>query len=405
MMTTHRLYYEDAYTHQFAANVVEQVTHEGGNVVVLDNSYFYPTSGGQPFDTGTLNGVAVINVTVRDEDGAILHWLDGEVAPGKVTAVIHWPRRFDHMQQHTGQHILSQAFIQTANAHTVSFHLGDDTVTIDLDIDQLTAAQVNVAEDLANQIIWENRPIRIRFVSLAEAQQLNLRKIPPTNGEKLRLVDIEQFDLTACGGTHVAQTGAVGLIKVVKQERIRGMVRIVFCCGQRALGDYRLKNDVVNEAAAHLTTGYTELLPAIMRLQEELKQTSRTLKKQEAALLLAEAQQLWAGAERMGETAVITQTYTDRDAQHLRGLNSHLMEHGNVVALLGLAGEKSYLLFSRSADAPGEMNRLLQAALQQLGGRGGGTAVTAQGGGPTAATTQVEQAIAHARQMLQTQLA
>lgn len=395
MMSQH-LYYEDAYTQQFAANVVAQVADQGRRAVILDRTYFYPTSGGQPFDTGTLNGTAVVDVSLRDEDGAALHWVADEVALGGVTAVIHWPRRFDHMQQHTGQHILSQAFIQTAAAPTVSFHLGDDSVTIDLDIATLTEAQVTAAEALANQIVWENRPLRIRFVTLAEAQQLNLRKIPAAQNGTLRLVEIDRFDLTACGGTHVAQTGAVGLIKVIRQERMRGLTRIVFCCGGRALADYRLKNEIANGLTAQLTTGYTDLLPAVARLQEELRQAGRLIKKQETMLLTAVAQQLLAGAEQAGETAVITQVFSDQDPAYLRGLSSMLTAQPGVVVLFGLAGDKSYLLFSRAADAPGEMNRLLAAALAMLGGRGGGTAVVAQGGGAAATAVQVTQAIAHA---------
>lgn len=399
-MKPQRLYYEDAYTHQFSAYATEQVHDNKKTAVVLDQTYFYPTSGGQPFDKGTLNDIPVADVSLRETDGAVLHWVAGNVALGKVTAVIHWPRRFDHMQQHTGQHILSQAFIQIANTPTVSFHLGDDTVTIDLETDNLTASQIDAAEDLANQIIWENRPIHIRFVSLAEAQGMNLRKIPPTQTEQLRLIEIEQFDITACGGTHVAHTGEVGMIKIIKQERMRGQVRIVFCCGQRALADYRLKNGVVTDLTTHLTTGLTDLPATVTKLQEDLKQVSRTLKKQEATLLAAVATQLLASAEQIGTMTLIVHVFNEENPGYLRGLSAHLTQQPGVVALLGLAGAKSHLLFSRAQDAPGEMNQLLQTALQALGGRGGGTAVTAQGGGAAADDVQVTQAVEQAAQRL-----
>ncbi len=395
-----RLYYWDAYQTQFEGKIIELVEDGNGrSALILDQTYFYPTSGGQPHDTGFLAETAVSEVTVREDDEAVLHWLDGD---GKasweigtiVTGHIDWPRRFDHMQQHTGQHILSQALIRVADAQTVSFHLSAESVTIDLDTKQLTPTQLTAAEDLANQIIWENRPIHAREVTLDEAQRLNLRKIPPTPQNKLRLIDIQDFDLTACGGTHVSRTGAVGLIKIVKLERIRGQVRVVFCCGGRAIADYGQKNDILQDIAAYLTTSYTEFPQAIQSLQEALKQANRAYKQQTEALLTLEADQLRAQGRQHGPYTLITQVFTEKDAGQLRILANHLTQHAGVVALLGLAGDKSFLLFSRHADAPGNMNGLLQEALQQLGGRGGGTAVTAQGGGPAATLSQVQTILA-----------
>src|SRR5690606_29579462 len=197
-----RLYYQDAYQTRFRARIVERVEEDGLIAVVLDSTCFYPTSGGQPADRGTLNGRPVADVFVR-EDGAVVHLVEGELWSDEVTGEIDWQRRFDHMQQHTGQHILSQAFIRVAGAGTVSFHLGDSSATIDLDNDRLQAQQVEAAELLANRIVWENRPVRVRLVSLAEAEQLDLRKLPDVQGDVVRLIDIDQFDLNACGGTHV----------------------------------------------------------------------------------------------------------------------------------------------------------------------------------------------------------
>ncbi|MCA9973892.1 MAG: alanyl-tRNA editing protein [Anaerolineales bacterium] len=394
----HKRYYHDAYTTHFTATAVSTLSTAGRHGLILDETYFYPTSGGQPHDTGRLNGIPVVDVTLREDDDAIVHWLAAPLPPGPVTAEIDWPRRFDHMQQHTGQHILSQAFIRVADAPTLSFHLGDDSVTVDLDTAVLAPDQLTAAEALANQIIWENRPVQMRIVSRAEAQQLPLRKIPPTRDDSLRLIDIDGFDLTACGGTHVARTGAVGLLKLLKLERIRGSVRVVFACGRRALQDYAQKHAVLADLSAQLTTGIAEFPQTVQRLQDDLKAAQRTEKQLQTALLAHEAAQLSREAPRHGDVTLVTAVFdadTDgRDAAQLRQLASQLTQQPRTVALLGLAGAKSFLLFSRGADAPGDMNRLLQPALQQLGGRGGGTAVTAQGGGPAATTAQVHATLA-----------
>ncbi|MCI0396910.1 MAG: alanyl-tRNA editing protein, partial [Chloroflexi bacterium] len=286
---TERLYYNDAYTTRFQAHVVERLTHQGRPAVVLDQTYFYPTSGGQPFDQGHLGGTPVIDVFVRDSDQAVIHVLGGEVWVDEIAAEVAWARRFDHMQQHTGQHILSQAFIQAAGAETVSFHLGDESCTVDLHVNQLAAAQIEQAELLANQIIWENRPVRATMVSQEQAARLPLRKVPPLEGDKLRVVEIKNFDLTACGGTHVSHTGEIGMIKIVKLERRGAELRVEFKCGQRALHDYRLKNSIINRLAAELTTGYLELEPTVTRMRDELKELRRVLKQQQTQLLSLEA--------------------------------------------------------------------------------------------------------------------
>ncbi len=394
-----RRYYWDAYQTQFTAQVVERVQANGRSALILDQTYFYPTSGGQPHDTGTLanaastQATAVIDVTVREDDGAILHWLASPISPEirHVNGRIDWPRRFDHMQQHSGQHILSQALLRTANAATISFHLSADSVTIDLDLPQLSPQQLIAAETLANEIVWENRPITARQVTLAEAARLNLRKIPEAApGDALRLVEIAGFDLTACGGTHVAHTGAVGLIKIVKLERMRGQARVVFCCGSRALADYRQKQETLQEMGALLTTHFAEFPNGVRGLQAELQAANRLVKQQMEQLLALEAEQLWAQGEVYGRYTLVTHTFTGKEAAQLRQLANHLTRHSGAIALLALAGEKPFLLFSRAADAPGQMNELLQMALAQIGGKGGGTAVTAQGGGAPADLAQLQ---------------
>jgi alanyl-tRNA synthetase len=399
-----RLYYRDAYQTKFEAKVAERFEHDGRFALTLDQTYFYPTAGGQPHDTGQINNVPVTDVTVRKADGAIIHWLVDEVTADEITGKINWPRRFDHMQQHTGQHILTQAFLQTAEAKTVSFHLSEASVTIDLHTAEITPAQIEEAEELANQIVWQNRTVAVHTVTSEQAKNLDVRKIPTYRTGQLRLIrliDIEKFDLTACGGTHVARTGGVGLIKIVKLERRGEGLRVEFACGNRALHDYRLKNSIANHLTAVLTTGYAELLPSVNRLQDDLKQAQRLIKKQQSELMQYEAAQLLQSGKQRGPVTVITHVFNDRDANALRSLGNHLAKHDDVIALLGLAGDKSQLIFCRSANAPGQMNQLLKPALQMLGTTaGGGNESFAQGGGPAANEDQVLQALGRAERLL-----
>lgn len=397
-----RLYYTDSYTTKFQARVVERIRLEQGLALVLDRTYFYPTSGGQQADRGWIQGEPVTDVQIREADGAVLHFVayKNEIWTDTVEAQVDWERRFDFMQTHTGQHILSQAFIQAAQAQTVSVHMGDENCTIDLHTAELTPMQVEQAEWLANQIVWENRTVKPYFVTAEQAEKLNLRKLPPVKG-KIRLIDIDKFDLTACGGTHVAHTGEVGLIKVVKLERYKEGLRLEFRCGRRALLDYRLKNSIVNRLASTLTTGYGGIEPAISKLQNEVKQNQRLLKKQQEELLAFEAVRLLQTASKKGPIYLISKTFEDWDAGQVRILAKQLTQEPGVVALLGIVGEKSQLLFARSENAPGNMNELLKMVLPILGAAaGGGNATFAQGGGPAANVERVNQALSRAEKFI-----
>lgn len=391
-MTTERLYYTDAYTTTFQAAVIERVHHKNGLAIVLDRTCFYPESGGQPADKGWLNNTAVSHVAIRPTDGAILHWVADDIWSEKVTGKINWPRRFDHMQQHTGQHILSQAFIQTARAETVGFHLTETTLTIDLHTNNLTAAQIQDAEALANEIIWQNRPIHIRFATLEQAQKLPLRKIPPVESGKLRLIEVEDFDLTACGGTHVQNSGSVGQIKITKIERRGEQLRVSFVCGKRALLDYRYKNSIINQLTTHLTTGANGILPAVTKLQDELKNANRTLRQQQEVVLQIEAQSLLETCVKKGKVNLVTHVFTDKNAQEVRQIGQYLAKQPKTIALLALAGPKTTFFFTKSEDAPGQMDVLLKTAVQMLeGGGGGGNEFQAQGGGPAVPPNRLQQ--------------
>ncbi len=338
----------------------------------------------------------MIDVIERESDSAVLHVLAEPLTSDRVVGTIEHARRFDLMQQHTGQHILSEAFIQTANAMTVSFHLNPDpddgALTIDLNTAKLSAAQIDQAEDKANQIVWENRPVTARFVTHEELAALPLRK-PPKVETSIRVVEIQGFDWSACGGTHVARTGEVGLIKIVKVERRGSESRIEFRCGGRALSDYRRKHAVVSKAAGDLTIGFWELDQAIGRLQADAKALRKQLSDAELKLQQYEAQDLIAAARVHGDYRLIAQTWQNRDAAYLKRMAQLLTAQPKTIAILGATGVSLALVFARSKDLPIDLAAPLKATAAQLGAKGGGSPDFAQAGGPVVSEEQLKAAI------------
>ena len=397
---TVRNYYTDAYTMQFPATVLTNIDLDGRPAVALAQSYFYPTSGGQRHDLGRIGERQVVDVLVQEADNAVLHVLDRPLAAGDYSAEIDWTRRFDHMQQHSGQHILSQAFIQVANAPTVGFHMGDNACTIDLDIKQLSADLLSAAESLANQIVWENRPINCYFIDKTEIPNYPLRKVPDVAGDKLRIVDITEFDVNACGGTHVRHTGEVGIIKITKLERIRKRVRVEFRCGQRALQDYGVKNDILATLANNLTCAQTDLPKIIGNLSSDLKKANKALKKAKSQLLQAEAAQLLDSAESVNGLQIVQHVFERRDAGEVRQLANQVGRNSNTVALFGLAGKNGMLMLARAKDVSGSMQTLLQSALNEIGGSGGGSDQFAQGGGLPLNSAEIQTLLSSIRQSL-----
>jgi alanyl-tRNA synthetase len=383
---TDRLYHGDPYQRRFSACVVERLEQDGRPAVVLDRTAFYPTGGGQPHDTGRLDDVSVVDVLAREADGAVLHVLAAPLEADKVDGQVDWGRRFDLMQQHTGQHILSAAFAGRLGANTVGFHLSDDYATLDLDRAPLTADELSQVESTANAIVFENRRAVARFVPDEEVSSLPLRK-PLAEGHKgaVRVVEIPDFDSSACGGTHVRATGEVGLIKIVRGERRGTETRIEFLCGGRALSDYAAKNAMLLELAQEFTVGHWELADTVHRLANDLRETRRELRRTRDALLEAEAYALWHQAEFKDPLRVVRAHFVGRAMDDLKHLAQRLIAHPQTVALLGTEGqgeEKSYFTFACSDDLELDMGTLVRQACQVIGGRGGGRPNFAQGGGP-----------------------
>ncbi|MFN8419552.1 MAG: alanyl-tRNA editing protein [Anaerolineae bacterium] len=337
---TNRLYYDDAYTLRFSASIVERTEHKSRPAVILDRSYFYPEGGAQPPDTGSLNGIRVIDVQTRDSDRAVLHILASSLnGADQVEGEIDASRRLDHMQHHSGQHILSRALDDVAKAATVSVHMSADSMTIDVNRADIPAAEWSAVEQLANRIVQEDRPVRCWFPTAEELATIQVRKMPDVIG-KVRIVDIGGFDITACGGTHVARTGEIGLIKVIKTEKRGDSTRLEFRCGLRALADYSAKNEVIQRLVSDLTVGASELPAAIGRLQAENKQLRTDLKVAKDLLAEAEAQSLLATAEpHNGHRLIIRAFSADRTTDDARLLLQKLTAQADVIVLFGVSGE------------------------------------------------------------------
>ena len=396
---TERLYHSDPCCTTFDAQVMERQRHNDRLAVVLDRTAFYPTGGGQPHDTGTLNGAEVIDVVERDHDGTVVHLLPTEtcLSDNLVRGELDWSRRFDHMQQHTGQHILSQAFVQIADADTVGFHMSGTYSTIDLNREMLSDEEVTRAESLANQIVFDDRPVISIFVTLEEARQLPLRKPPALKGA-IRIVKVEGFDWSACGGTHVARTGGVGIIKVVRSERRRPETRLMFLCGRRALADYAALNRLTSDLGRRLTVAVEDLPVTIERLQNEAHANRKEKERHHQSLLDHEAAALATGSQLVGCISVVCQVFEGRALEDIRQLASRIASQPSHIALLGLRGTKAQIVFACAPHVDHDMRRLLQETCRRVGGGGGGGPDMAQGGGCD--PTRLEEAMQHAVELL-----
>ncbi|MGE5361817.1 MAG: alanyl-tRNA editing protein [Bacteroidales bacterium] len=376
---THRLYYTQPTLAEFDASVVGDDTIDGRPAVVLDRTAFYPTSGGQPFDTGLLNDAGVVEVVERD-DHSIVHVLTTPIRVGTaVHGVIDWTRRFDHMQQHTGQHILSAAFDRLHGTRTVGFHLGAEVSTLDLSRD-LSAEAIASAEDAANFVVWEDRAVTVRFATVEEASALPLRKEPVREGT-LRLIEVADFDLSACGGTHVSRTGEVGAIQVLGWERLRGGVRVEFVCGARALRAFRRYRDTVAGCIRVVSVSMQELPATLERMQADSKDLRKGLKAQQEEMAQYEAIALADRAMQVGERRLVVESLAGRDASALKALATAIASRPGYDAALFSADPPLLAVIARAPGAPLDAPTVLRKLVERFGGKGGGRGDVAQGGG------------------------
>lgn len=383
---TDRLYYNDAYMTEFDAAVARVEVIGGRRAAALNRSAFYPTSGGQPFDTGTLNGARVTDVFV-DGHGEVWHAFDGELAVGEaVHGRIDWARRFDHMQQHGGEHMIAGAVYALAGGMTIGLHLGAEVSSIDVEFadrsTHMTAEMVERIEDYVNLRIQQDHPVRCWFPDAEELEALPLRK-RPTVKEHIRIVAMGDFEMVACGGTHPSSTGQIGLVKIVSAEPARGKLRLSFVCGQRAVMDYRRNYNCAWAAANLLSTRPEALYRNIEGLQKRLREAEYALGKLRRAQLISKIPALLRDAQTLAGGGKLVCAEVDADADGLKELASKLASESGVCALLAARlADRAIYIFARSADLSCDMGALLRRAAQPLGGKGGGRPDFAQGGGP-----------------------
>jgi alanyl-tRNA synthetase len=396
---TEKIFYTDVECREFTALVTGTRTSADGVCwVELDRTAFYPTGGGQPNDIGSLQGVRVADVT--SEDGAVWHALDGVTecpwpVGTSVTGVVDWARRRDHTQQHTGQHILSAAFVNCCQAQTVAFHLGPIDSTIDLDPCDLSEGQVAAAEVEANRIIADDLPVLARFVTDEELAALPLRK-PPKVTTSIRIVEVAGYDWSACGGTHTTRSAQVGPLKIVKTERRGKELRVTFLCGGRALADYQKLHELRVGMIARFSTGQDDLLGAVDRTQAEVKDLRHAMLGMEAGWAAGVISQGVAAARVFPWGRLVRLELDECPLERAKRVALLAREVPGVLALIAVRGQRPQLLFARADDVPWNMHELIRTAASAAGGRGGGRPEFAQGGAPGEAALAVALATAEA---------
>jgi alanyl-tRNA synthetase len=388
---TDRLYYKDSFLYDFDAEV-RDVKDSPRPAIILDRTAFYPSSGGQLHDTGHItlaNNDHKFRVTeVADtEDGHVVHYLEAplkDLPPGiRIHGQVDAARRRDHMQQHTAQHVLSAAFIELFDMATVSFHMADDYCSIDLETPSLTEQQIESAERRANEIILENRPVSIRYVAREEAASQGLRKPPAEGHDELRLIDIQNFDLSACGGTHVNSTGQIAGLLCRKFEKVRQGWRVEFVAGQRAVSTARCDFRALTETAALFSANIYDVPAQARKSLDEMRSLRKQNEQISAELASAQAANLLAETPEQNGRRLIVRSFVDRDLNSLKLLAQKLTRQAvNAIALLAAESPQPVLVFAQSPGQPNDMSALLKQAVATAGGRGGGSKDLAQGGVP-----------------------
>jgi len=381
-MKTERLYYNDPYLLEFDAKIIEARAVGDRLGLVLDKTAFYPTSGGQPNDLGMIDDVPLVDCLEDEASGNIIHVIEGSVTGPSVHARIDPARRADHMQQHSGQHVLSQAFVELFNWPTVSFHLGAVSCTIDLPADSVSREQAEAAEDLANRIVRENRSVAIRYIARQNIAEAGLRKPTERSGD-IRVIDIAGYDRSACGGTHVRTTGEIGPILITGIDRAKKQTRVEFISGDRVLKYARQANRTLESISQTISAAPFETASAVRALWDEHQRTRKRIEDFESELLDYEA------AQFPVSNGVAKATFKNRGIEKLKMLAVKICARPGTVVLLADEGDQLRVVFARSADVAIDVAALLKKTLERFGGRGGGRPNLAQGGGLTGSAEEI----------------
>jgi alanyl-tRNA synthetase len=364
---TVRLDYDDAYTTRFTARVQGGGSHKGRPALQLESTYFYPESGGQQADRGTIGNIPVLDVQT-DDDGRVWHVVAAEAAApsGDVPAEVDWARRFDHMQQHTGQHVLSAAFERVLDAATLSCHLGEERSSVELALADADWRMVERIEEAANRVVWEDRPIERHWVDDEGVKRFALRKPPAVSG-RIRIVEIPEWDVSACGGTHTRRTGEVGAIKIVRWEKVRANLRFEFLCGARALRDHAWRTEALLEAAKRRTLKDRELIAHLERAAAERDELAKRLRDLTARAIAAEAR------ERVGSPPRgVSEFFPERARDELRTFALKCLEAGAPWIAVGAAAPEPAVIVARAKGAGADIKALLPELLARSRGKGGG---------------------------------
>ncbi|MEK7824063.1 MAG: alanyl-tRNA editing protein [Candidatus Eisenbacteria bacterium] len=369
-MTSERLYYDDSYTVRFAARVEAVGERQGRPAVELERTYFYPESGGQEADRGMLGDARVVDVQA-DEGERVWHVLNAagaQVTSGaELTGEVDWPRRFDHMQQHTGQHVLSAALERVLSAPTISSHLGEERSTLDVALADADWRAVERVEEAANRVVWEDRPVERHWTSEAGVHRFALRKPPQVTG-RIRIVEIPDWDVSACGGTHTRRTGEVGMIKIVRWEKLRGNLRLEFLCGGRALRDHAWRTEALTEGARRWTLKDRDLIAHLERAAAERDELRKRLDEMVERMLAADAR------ERVGQPPRgVAEFVASRPRDEVRRFALKCLEAGAPWVVAGAAAPDPVVIAGRAKALTGDLKALLPLLLERARGKGGGS--------------------------------
>lgn len=374
-----KLFYDNSYLTVFQANIIECNKSNDKYEIVLDNTYFYPESGGQPSDIGYINNIEVVSVLQKSTK--TLHIVESPLELGSADCRINWEVRFDHMQQHSGQHLLSSCFYKLYNGNTSSFTIGQYSSTIEIDITEFDTENLREIENLANRIIYDNIPITSKIVNSEELPTIPLRKSPKVLNN-IRVVEISGTDFSPCGGTHVIHTGEIGIIKIKKWEKLKDSYKFDFVCGKRAIDDYRVKNITINNIASSMSVKdfevedtYNKLIEDQTAFKKQYSLLKQKLSKYEAEYLLKEALDL-------SDKKFIFKVFKDKQINDLKQLAQLITkENTSVITLLISKSDNIQLILMRSDNLDMNMGKILKTILVHIDGKGGGSSQFAQGGG------------------------
>jgi alanyl-tRNA synthetase len=373
---TKKIYYSSPYTTKWETIIKKSFTKEDQCFVVLEETAFYPTGGGQPHDTGTINGVEVLDV-FTDETGEVVHMTERLPETTQAFCSLNWKRRFEHMQHHSGQHLLSAICYTLYNAKTVSFHLGLDYATIDLNLTELNPSQMEKIEHTANEEIYRNRKIHTYYVTSEELAELPLLKMPKVT-ENIRIVEIEGIEYNACGGTHVLRTGEIGIIKLIKAEKQKGMIRLYFKCGLRALQDFNESQQILGKIAAKFNTGRYEVIGRIEKWEEEKKRLESELAKVKDENNAYLAKELLLKKEE----DFLFHVFDDKPLNELKDIAIKMAYDHNLFILFASTLENKAVAVHNGTKNV-SCGKFLKEHMGSFNGKGGGNDKSAQAGFPT----------------------